>query len=260
MRLLIAAIAGLILLPLSAMAQGYRCEHGELVGGNTGVNARCKTNQAGQIISVTPYRSTNRQTVRIYPNEQIRSQPVQTYTPKGKRVYAPAPLTPHANVPPADITRPGYSAQVQADPKGARIYRPSGSNLANRQTHIITAKPTQRIQRASYASGCSFKIREVKVSNDHSAYEVCYNDIEPTNKRSVRKLYARLKKASRRACGTDYDSILTRWSNENARCSANYLDQAVLSSGIDSLRAYHLSKTGRAPEPRVIVGPLRDAS
>lgn len=256
MRTLIVTIAALALLPVSASAQDYRCENGELVGGEAGVTARCTTNKAGQIISVTPYRKSSRSTVRIYPNNQIRPQSVQSYTPSGKRVYAPTPLTPQAHMPPASIARPTYKAHTVAAPTSTRVYRPYAAPPSAGQPQIISATPTPRIQRAAYASACSFKVREVKVSTGRNAYEVCYDDIEPANKRSVRKLYSRLKTASRRACGTDYDSILTRWSAENSRCAASYLDEAVMTSGIDPLRAYHLSKTGRAI-PRVVVGQPR---
>ena len=258
MRYLLTSLAGFALLAVSAEAQQYRCENGELVGGEAGVTARCTTNKSGQIVSVTPYKPVTRQTVRIYPNNQIRSQPVQTYTPKGKRVYAPAPLTPQTNIPPTSIVRPSYTTRTVAPAGTTPRYRPV-KHVRATQPQIITTVPTPRIQRAAYAAPCTFKIREVNMRGNRNAYEVCHTDIEPTNKRSIRKLYSRLKKASRRACGTDYDSILTRWSQENSRCAAVSLDRAVMTSGIDPLRAYHLSKTGRSV-PRVTIGAPRDAS
>ena len=259
MRCLIAGFASLAALAMTAGAQEYRCENGELVGGDSGISARCTTNTSGQIVSVTPYRRTVRPTVRIYPSQTPTTHTVQTYTPSGKRAYTPAPLTPQSHVPPASIKRPGYRYQTLSTSANTQIYRPVSAASHRTQPRVITATPTPHIQRAAYTAPCSFKVREVSTARHRGAFEVCYKDIQPTDGRSVRKLYSRLKKASRRACGTDYDSILSRWSKENTRCAAASLDRAVMTSGIEPLRAYHLSKTGRAI-PRVTVGQPRDAS
>ena len=260
MKHVIGLIAGLVLTGMAAQAQEFRCENGELVGGDSGITARCTTNKAGQIISVTPYKSTARQSVRIYPSDHVRSHPVQTYTPKGKRVYAPTPLTPQKHVPPPTLARPSYTNRTTTPTTTRTIIRRTTSpNFGRTQPKIITAAPTPHIQRAAYAAPCNFKIREVNAPQSANRFEVCHTDIDPTNNRAIRKLYSRLKKASRRACGTDYDSILTRWSNQNAKCAAASLDRAVMTSGIDPLRAYHLSRTGRTV-PRVTVGQIRDGA
>lgn len=260
MRYVFALLAAFLVLSVSSEAQEYRCENGELIGGNTGVTARCATNKAGQIISVTPYQSATRQTVRIYPGDQVRSQSVQTYTQQGRRAYAPTPLTAQRRAPPESISLPHRTLRAVSPAATHTIVRRSAfSNMRATQPHIIQATPTPRIQRSAYTAPCNFRVREVSRGENHNFYEVCHTDIEPKNKHSIRKLYSRLKKASRRACGTDYDSILTRWSEENRSCAAASLDRAVMISGIASLQSYHFSKTGRSL-PRVTVGSPRDAS
>lgn len=262
MKRLLTAIASMAALALSAEAQAYRCENGGLVGGASDVSAKCTVNSSGQITSVTPYQNTSRQSVRIYPKSQTLSSSVKSYNTSKPRGYAPTPLTPQSNVPPASIIRPGYTPRhsaVQTAPSHrTTIYRPATTTLRSTTPHIISATPSAHIQSNTYAAPCNFKIREVKLRPDLNVYEVCYSDIRPTSDRSVKRLYSRIKKASQRACGTDYNSVLTRWNRTNRRCVDASLDRAVMSSGIDPLRAYHLAKTGKGI-PVVRVGPMRDA-
>lgn len=255
MRYLIASLGAALAVAGTASPQTYTCENGELIGGETNVTARCTTNKAGQITSVTPYKVSNRQSVRIYPNNQVRSAPVKTYTPASKRTYTPAPLSAQTNRPPEAIIRPGYT--VQTAPAPLNIYRSSRSVRATRP-QIISAVPSSRIQTAAYAAPCSFNVRKV-ARTDRNQFEVCGTDINPQNRRTIKKLYKRLKTASRRACGTDYDSILSRWSKENSQCAAASLDRAVMTSGIEPLQAYHLAKTGKGT-PHVSVGAPRFAN
>ena len=258
MKHVITALAGLAAMALSAEAQSYRCENGELVGGTSGVSAKCTVNSAGQITSVTPYQPAGRESLRIYPNDNVRAAPVKTYSP-GKRTYAPTPLTPQTNVPPSAIARPNYRHNVRTITPNGDAYTGQTETYRTTQPRVINAAtPSARIQAAAYGAPCNFKIREVKTRSNINVYEVCYSDIQPSNERSMRKLYSRIRKASRRACGTDYDSILTRWSRSNQACVSNSVDRAVMSSEFAPLRAYHLAKTGRGV-PTVYVGEPRDA-
>ena len=259
---ILSAIAGIALIAASADAQTYRCEHGELVGGEAGISARCTVNSAGQITSVTPYKNTSRDRVKIYRSGDVAA-PVQSKTHTAERAYRPSPLKPL----PKDMPRQ-YQASRTISPHAPSAYPPettvrmvthSEPVKASRPSNIITAAPTASIQRAAYASPCTFKIREIKASNNADIYEVCYSDITATDRRSLRKLYSRITRASRRACGTDYDSILTRWGKANSACVAKSVDRAVMTSGLDPLRAYHLAKTGKGV-PTVYVGAPRDAS
>ena len=252
MRRLLIATIGLAAAAISAEAQTYRCEGGELIGGNTGVSAKCSVNAQGQITSVRPYQANKRQTVKIYRSNQVHAQPVTTVSSSIHRTYSPKPLTSQSNIPPS-IIRPSYSA-VQPH---SNVYRVNSRPLRTTQPQIIKTVPNTRAQNIAYVGACNFKVREIS-SHDAGVYEVCSRDLKVSDARSIRKIYARMKKASRLACGTDHDSILTRWSKENSRCAAASLDQAVGRSGIDPLRSYHLAMTGRAV-PTVHIGSLRDA-
>jgi len=259
MKRFVTAIAGLAALAVSAEAQSFRCENGELVGGASDVTARCTANAAGQITSVTPYKSSTRETVEIYRGGDVRPEPVRTYTPTGNRQHYPAPLVPHNNAQPPVQRQTTYAYRQPASAVRTTIVSPNG-NIYNQRgaprTNVITASQFPIAQQANYAAPCRFKIRELAARGNTNVYEVCYSDIPSNDRRSMSKLYSRIKKASKRACGTDYDSVLTRWSRQNRICVNNSVDRAVMNSGLDSLRAYHLAKTGRGI-PTVYVGDPR---
>lgn len=260
MKRILTLAASVAIIAMTAEAQAYRCEYGELVGGEEGVSAKCTVNSAGQITSVTPYIPASRQKVEIYRGGEVKQTPVQSYTATGKRAYHPTPLKPHGKQVSGGFDASNHRV-VQTTPTYApqqvEIISPS-RNYSSQRVNIISADPTPSIQPAAYRAPCNFKIREVAIKQNANAYEVCYSDIESTDEQSMRKLYARVKRAARRACGTDYDSIFTRWSKENADCTDANLDRAVMASGIDPLRAYHLARTGKGT-PTVYVGAPRDA-
>lgn len=257
---LVSILAGLLIIAATANAQTYRCEYGELVGGQTGVSAKCTVNSAGQITSVTPYETARRDRVTIYRSGQIANVPARSYKRVGERAHRPAPLKPLRSQPvQAFSERHSYSPGApSAYP--TEIVRTVSHDTISRPAHrrnIITPGTPPNVQRSALATPCTFKIREVPANGNNSIYEVCYSDIGNNDPRSLRKLYSRIKRASRRACGTDYDSILTRWSASNARCVDANVDRAVMTSGLDPLRAYHLARTGKGT-PTVYVGAPRD--
>lgn len=265
MKRVITAISALCALALSAEAQSYTCVDGELAGGAAGVAAKCTTNALGQITSVTPYQPQARQSVKIYPQQQTQTlarsaPPVRNYTPTGNRAYAPTPLVPLSR-PPAKVI-PAAAQTIETRSSNVRVVSPNGNAYYGRPvsyTAANTAPAAAHVQITPPGAYCDFKVREVRVGGNANVYEVCHSDLNLNSRRSVRRLYSRVQKASNRACGTDYDSILTRWGRDNRSCVSASVDRTVASSGLEPLRAYHFARTGRRGTPTVYVGAPRDA-